>query len=129
MRAARLLGISGLSVFLFAAGAHAQMPPSPELERLHDMLNLSPDQDGSWQDYVHSTAVDPQETARRRDASERMASLTAPERADLSIQMMKADLGSLERRGAALKIFYASLTPEQKATFDQETMRPPRQRM
>ncbi len=129
MKAAQLLGISGLSVFLLATGVHAQMPPSPELQRLHDVLNLRPDQDASWQDYVHSTAVDPQEAARRRDVSERMAGLTAPERADLSVQMMKADLASLERRGAALKIFYASLTPEQKVTFDRETMRPPRQRM
>lgn len=129
MRAPRLLGISGLSVFLFAASTYAQIPPSPELQRLHDVLNLRPDQDGSWQDYVRSTVVDPQEAASRRDASERMAGLTAPERADLSVQMMKADLASLVRRAAALKIFYGSLTPEQKATFDRETMRPPRQRM
>ena len=129
MSTARLLGISSLSVFLFAAGVHAQMPPSLELQRLHDVLNLRPDQDPTWQDYVRSTAVDPQEAARRRETSERMPGLTAPERADLSVQMMKADLASLVRRAAALKIFYASLTPEQKVTFDEETIRPPRQRM
>jgi len=60
MKAAQFLWISGLAVFLFVTGAHAQMPPSPELQRLHDVLNLRPDQDASWQDYVHSTAVDPQ---------------------------------------------------------------------
>ena len=129
MKAARLLGIFGLSIFLLAARAHAQMSPSPELQRLHDLLNLRPDQDVSWQEYVDSTAVDPQESMRRRDASERMAGLTAPERVDLSVQMMRADLASLERRSAALKTFYADLTPEQKMTFDRETMRPPRQRM
>jgi len=125
MKTARLLSISGLSVLLLGSGIAAQTPFSPQLQRLHDVLSLRADQDGSWQTYVRSTAADPGEAARRRDASERMASLSAPERVDLSVQMMQADLASLERRGAALKIFYASLTPEQKATFDRETIRPP----
>jgi hypothetical protein len=125
MNTARLLSISALSVFLFAAGTQAQTPPSRQLQQLHDALNLRPDQDANWQDYVHSTAIDPREMQQRREASERMAGLTAPERVDLSAQMMKADLASLERRGAALKNFYESLTPEQKAVFDRETMRPP----
>jgi len=127
MTTARLLTISLLSAFLFAAPSLAQSSgPSPELQRLHDALNLRPDQDAAWQDYARSTAVDPQESMRRRDASERMAALTAPGRVDLSVQMMRADLASLQRRGAALKLFYASLTPEQQASFDRETMRPPR---
>ncbi|HKD48727.1 MAG TPA: Spy/CpxP family protein refolding chaperone [Rhizomicrobium sp.] len=125
MDTARLLSISGFLVFLLGAGVAAQTPFSPQLQRLHDVLNLRVDQDGGWQTYVRSTAADPEEAARRRDASQRMANLSAPDRVDLSIQMMKADLASLERRGAALKIFYASLTPEQKATFDRETIRPP----
>jgi hypothetical protein len=93
--------------------------------QLHDALNLRSDQDAAWQAYTRSTVVDPQEAAQRRGAAQRMAALTAPERVDLSLQMMKADLASLERRGEALKIFYAGLTPEQKAAFDRETMRPP----
>jgi len=127
MKTARLISISAFSVFLFAAGAQAQTPPpSPQLQQLHDALNLRPDQDAAWRDYVRSTAVDPQETAQRRDGAQRMADLTAPQRVDLSVQMMKLDLASLQRRGAALKNFYASLTPEQQAVFDRETMRPPR---
>jgi periplasmic protein CpxP/Spy len=126
MKTARLLGICAFSVFLSTVGVHAQPPFSPQLQRLHDGLNLRPDQDATWQDYVRSTAVNPQEMAQRRDASQRMASLTAPQRADLSVQMMRADLASLERRAAALKQFYATLTPDQQATFDRETVRPPR---
>jgi periplasmic protein CpxP/Spy len=125
MNTARLLSISALSVFLFAAVAHAQTA-SPQLQQLHDALNLRPDQDAAWRDYVRSTAVNPQEMAQRRDSSQRMAGLTAPERVDLSVQMMKLDLASLQLRGAALKDFYASLTPEQQGVFDRETMRPPR---
>jgi|SRR6185437_11725282 len=126
MTIARLLSFSALSMFLFVAGAQAQTPSSPQLQQLHDALKLRPDQDANWQDYARSTAIDPQEMTARREASERMAGLTAPERVDLSVQMMRADLASLERRGAALKNFYGSLTPEQKAVFDRETMRPPR---
>jgi protein CpxP len=127
MMIARLLSISILSAFLFAAPSLAQSSgSSPELQRLHDALNLRPDQDGAWQDYMRSTAVDPQESMRRRDAAEQMAGLTAPGRIDLSVQMMRADLASLQRRGAALKLFYAGLTTEQQASFDRETMRPPR---
>ena len=129
MNAARLLSISLLSLVLFASVAQAQMPnaapPSRQLQQLHDALHLRPDQDASWQDYVRSTVVDPHEMAQRRDASERMASLSAPARVDLSVEIMRLDLASLERRGAALKIFYESLTPEQKTVFDRETMRPP----
>jgi periplasmic protein CpxP/Spy len=134
----RLLSISILSVSIFAAGAYAQMPPPPpnggygqmpspnaQLQQLHDALSLRPDQEANWQAYARSTSVDSQEMMRRREASEKMATITAPQRVDLSIQMMKADLASLERRGAALKQFYATLTPQQQATFDQVTMRPP----
>ena len=66
MSMTRVLGISALSVFLFAAAAHAQTPPSPQLQQLHDALNLRPDQDAAWRDYVRSTAVNPQEMAQRR---------------------------------------------------------------
>ncbi|HUO02892.1 MAG TPA: Spy/CpxP family protein refolding chaperone [Rhizomicrobium sp.] len=130
MTTARFLGVSALSVFLFAAGAQAQMPPqmpppNPQLQQLHDALHLRADQDAAWGDYVRSTSVDPQEMAQRRDAAQRMSGLSAPARVDLSVQMMKLDLASLQRRGAALKTFYAGLTPEQQATFDRETMRPP----
>lgn len=129
MKTARLLTVSVLSAFVFAASAHAQMPQqNPQLQQLHDALKLKPDQDAGWQAYIRSTAMDPQEMAARRDAMQKMASLSAPQRVDLSIQMMKADLATMERRGEALKNFYASLTPEQQAAFDRETMRPPQER-
>lgn len=130
MKIARLLTISVFGAFLLATGAKAQMPPqNPQLQQLHDALHLTPDQDASWQAYVRSTSIDPQEMTARRDAVQKMAGLTAPERVDLSIQMMKADLATMERRGEALKDFYTGLTTDQKATFDRETMRPPPQGM
>jgi hypothetical protein len=38
---------------------------------------------------------------------------------------MRSDLQEMERRGDALKAFYATLSPDQQATFDRETMRAP----
>jgi periplasmic protein CpxP/Spy len=142
MKIRAFLSISLCSVFLFAAGAYAQMPPPPppppsggynqqmpspsvQLQQLHDALNLRPDQDANWQAYAHSTTVDRGEMMRRRDAMQRMAGASAPQRVDLSIQMMKEDVASMERRGAALKEFYATLTPQQQSTFDEVTMRRP----
>ncbi|MGH6827713.1 MAG: Spy/CpxP family protein refolding chaperone [Rhizomicrobium sp.] len=122
MRISRLFGVSGAFLLLLTAFVHAQ---SPEMQQLHDALNLRPDQEASWQTYARSLAIDPQEAARRRDFDERMESLNAPGRVDLSIQMMKDGLAVMERRGAALKIFYAALTPSQQAAFDRETMQPP----
>ena len=45
---------------------------------------------------------------------------------DLTAAMPETEFTSLQLRGAALKNFYASLTPEQQTVFDRETMRPPR---
>ena len=122
MTFSRLAVVSGLFLFLVTASAYAQ---SPELQQLHDALNLRPDQEASWESYARTLSADPQEEARRRDFAERMPRLTAPERVDLSIQMMQADLGAMEKRGAALKAFYAALSPQQQKVFDSETMRPP----
>ena len=51
-----------------------------------------------------------------------LPTLTAPQRVDLSIDAMEADLDSLRERGRALKAFYATLTPAQQATFDRQTL-------
>ena len=69
--------------------------------------------------------VDPAETARQRNTAAMMPTLNGPRRVDLSIAAMQADLEALKRRGAALKVFYATLSPEQQAIFDRETL--PRQ--
>jgi periplasmic protein CpxP/Spy len=122
MTFSRLLSICGLSVFLLTVTASAQ---SPELQQLHDALHLRADQEAGWDSYARTLTMDPQEAARRRDFAERMPRLSAPERVDLSVQMMQADLAGMERRGAALKAFYATLSPEQQQAFDRATMRPP----
>ena len=94
---------------------------TPQLNMLHDDLHLTAQQEEPWRKFQLATQIDPQEVAKRRNAAELMPTLTAPRRVDLSIAAMEADLQAFERRGAALKIFYAALSPEQQAIFDHET--------
>jgi protein CpxP len=111
----RILGISSLAGFILMSAAYAQ---TPEIQRLHDALHLTSQQENAWHTFQTATQISPDEAARRRRASEMMPSLSAPQRVDLSIAAMQADLQSFQRRGAALKTFYAALTPEQQTIFD-----------
>jgi hypothetical protein len=106
--------------------AHAQTPHSRMFERLHAALDLTPAQEKSWMTFEQVYAIDPQVMAKRRDALATMPTLTAPQRIDLSINLMRADLESLRQRSAALKTFYNTLSPQQRGIFDRETL--PRQR-
>lgn len=118
----RYLPISVLCAFILSSPGWAQAPGNAtQMQHLHDALHLRPDQQQAWQTFQAATATDPQEAARRRSAVQLMPTLTAPRRVDLSIAAMRADLQALERRGAALKSFYATLTPDQQRTFDQQT--------
>jgi hypothetical protein len=102
-----------------AAGAQAQ---GPNLQALHDALRLTPTQEGSWRAFAAASAPDPDQTARERAARTMLPTLRAPQRVDLGIAAMEADLATLRHRGEALKAFYATLTPLQQAVFDRETL-------
>src|SRR3974377_1517335 len=112
-----------LAATVFAASANAQQPgaQSQQLNDLHDALHLTAAQQGAWRDFAAASAPDAEREARERSAEEMLPNLPAPRRVDLSIAVARSDLESLERRGAALKAFYAQLTPTQQAIFDRET--------
>jgi len=116
----RSLALPLIAAIALGSAAQAQ-PREPDLHRLHDALNLSAGQEEAWNTFQAASLPDPQDQARDRSAAEMMPSLHAPQRVDLSIAAMKADLDSLERRGAALKAFYGVLSLEQQAMFDRET--------
>lgn len=127
MTSFRSFGVSLLAALALASAAQAQTPSrQPNLHQLHDALNLSSSQEDAWNTFQAAMQPDPQEEARQRSASDMMPSLHAPQRVDLSIAAMQADLHDLERRGAAVKSFYATLSPEQQQVFDRMTA-PPRQ--
>jgi len=108
-----------LAAVSLAAVAWAQTPNN--LTQLHDALQLSPSQESAWRNFSAASQPDAQQEARDRNAEEMLPTLASPQRVDLSLAAMRADLQTAEQRGAAVKAFYATLTPSQRATFDRET--------
>jgi protein CpxP len=113
-------------VFIFSClctvPVHAQPSEMQVLQSLHGSLTLTPTQEAAWQLFEQAYAPDPQEITKRRNALAGMSKLTAPQRVDLSVNLLKEDLKSLGNRGAALKTFYGTLSPKQQSIFDHETM-------
>lgn len=121
----RFLCATALCGLLAVTSVQAQPQQQNPFDGLHRALNLSPQQEDGWKAFQQSYAMDPAAMARQRDAGAAMARMTAPQRVDQSIGMMKDDLDALQRRGAALKSFYATLSPQQQRTFDRETLQAP----
>lgn len=119
MLRARLL----LFLALLALGA---APPAsaatPTLARLRDALHLTPAQQPAWSAFAAAAGPDPEAAAQARAAQTMMPTLRAPQRVDLTIAAMRAQLEAMERRGAALRAFYATLSADQQAIFDRETL-------
>jgi hypothetical protein len=114
---------------LLAVGTAQAQPPQQQqrqqqnpFDGLHRSLNLNAQQEDGWKAFQQSYAMDPAAMARQRDAGAAMARMTAPQRVDQSIAMMRDDLEAQQRRGTALKAFYDTLTPDQQRTFDRETL-------
>ena len=111
--------LAGLALAAWSPSALAQ---GPNLQGLHDALHLSASQDAAWQSFQAASQPDPQQTARSRAAQAMLPRLTSPQRVDLSIAAMEADLRTMQDRGAALKAFYVTLSPDQQQIFDRQTL-------
>jgi hypothetical protein len=105
---------------LMAAGA-AQAQSEPNFGSLHDALHLSTDQEPAWRDFVASSQPSPDDEARERSAQQMLPTLRAPQRVDLTIAVAESQIEAMRTRGAALKAFYARLTPAQQLIFDRQT--------
>lgn len=88
---------------------------------LKEKLNLSPAQEAAWNNY---TAAMQPPARGARPAMDRAAfeKLSTPERIDRMQTLQQERQSSMRQRGEAVKSFYAQLTPEQKKTFDAETL-------
>lgn len=84
---------------------------------LHDKLKLTPEQETAWKSFHEK--MKPTESRNRPDRSE-LASLHAPERREKMLSMMKEHENRMAERVAAVKEFYAVLTPEQQKLFDDQ---------
>src|ERR1017187_5356426 len=102
-----------------AAGKKAHFAEMVEKHqaKLHDKLGLSESQAASWKTFVDKTK--PTDLSARPDLSE-LRKLPAPERLDHMLSMMKEREKHMESMAAAVKEFYAKLTPEQQKIFDDE---------
>lgn len=121
MKISRLAIAAALFIGIFAAAGYAQAQDRG-LESLHSALNLTASQESVWRNFEQAYTPNPQEMDKRRKAAQNMASLTAPQRMDFSIDMAEGDLAELKRRGGALKDLYGALSPQQRSVFDRETL-------
>lgn len=90
-------------------------------QRLHDLLQIKPDQEAAFRAF---TTVLEQARPHRdhdrqgRDGSKARAQLTTPERLDRAAQRMAERQQRMQKTSAAVKTFYAALTPDQRKAFD-----------
>lgn len=85
-------------------------------KQLHDALKLAPEQEGAWKKFADSM----QPGGRKlQDTPANWRSLTAPERAEKMLDLAKRHQERMAEHVAALKEFYATLSPEQKKIFDE----------
>jgi Spy/CpxP family protein refolding chaperone len=86
------------------------------LASLHDELKLTAQQETAWKKFAAST---PMAKMERPDPKE-MEKLSAPQRMEKMLEHMRAMEKNMTAHLAALKEFYAVLTPEQQKAFDDE---------
>jgi predicted phage-related endonuclease len=84
-------------------------------KQLHDVLKITPDQEIVWKKLTES---EHSMTRVAHESAEDLAKLTTPERGEKRLEHMKAEQAQMAEHVAAIKAFYAALTPEQKTTFD-----------
>lgn len=93
------------------------------MDDLKSALKLKPAQESKWNEFA--AALSPKERVRM-DGTKRedFARLSTPERLDKMRELRQQREQDSARRDEATRQFYASLTPEQQKTFDEETLRP-----
>lgn len=84
-------------------------------KELHDKLKLTAAQEPAWKTFTD--AIAPGDMPARPDRAA-MEKLSAPERMEKMLTLSKERQGKMEGHLAALKTFYATLTPEQKKVLD-----------
>jgi Spy/CpxP family protein refolding chaperone len=91
------------------------------LATLHDKLKLTAKQEAAWKKFAASQPI-PDKSARPDPAE--MEKMNAPQRLEKMLEHMRTMEAKLTEHLAALKEFYAVLTPEQQKTFDEQMPHP-----
>lgn len=89
-------------------------------QQLHDALKLSAEQEAGWKKLMDAERPRPATAGgeSRKDSREDWSRLTTPERAEKMLALAKAREERLSDYVTALKGFYATLSAEQKKTFE-----------
>ncbi len=90
------------------------------MTELKSKLQLTPAQEGAWTKFAE--AMRPTPAAKRPD-HDAMMKLPTPERIDQMRALHQQHTAQMDQRGEAAKAFYATLSPEQKKRFDDQTAR------
>src|SRR3569833_1291821 len=85
------------------------------INELHAKLKLDATQEAAWKEYV--AKMRPEAPPQRPDPAE-FEKLTAPERMDKMLALMKQREARMEDRAAATRTFYATHTPPQQQVFN-----------
>jgi Spy/CpxP family protein refolding chaperone len=88
------------------------------LAKLHDKLKLTAQQETAWKKFAAQQPI--LDKVNRPDPAER-EKLNAPQRLEKGLEHMKAMETKMSEHLAALKEFYAVLTPDQQKIFDEQT--------
>jgi len=89
-----------------------------QLDELKGKLNLQASQEAAWAGFAQSMQK-PERLARADRAS--MEKMSTPERLERMQAKMAERNAQMQKRMEGTKIFYASLTAEQKQVFDKES--------
>lgn len=104
-------------------GEHKGMRMKHHMQKLKSELKLTAEQEPAWT--ALTGAMAPTARPPRPDRAE-LEKLSMPERLDKMKQMMtqhhEARVAEMDKHAAAVKTFYAVLTPDQKKTFDAKAM-------
>ncbi|MBE7219065.1 MAG: Spy/CpxP family protein refolding chaperone [Caulobacteraceae bacterium] len=84
-------------------------------------LGLRPDQRAALQAYQQSTSPTAAQQQQMQADETRLASMNTPQRLDFISSQMRRDEADFAQRAAAVRRFYALLTPQQQRRFDQLT--------
>jgi hypothetical protein len=85
-------------------------------QRLHDLLQIKPDQEAAFRAFAG--AVEQARAQRGPEPDAPSTALTTPERLDRAARRLAGAQARLQKTSAAVKTFYAVLTPDQRKAFD-----------
>ncbi len=88
---------------------------------LKQSLQLTPAQEPAWNQFT--SAMRPPATASARPDRAAMTAMTTPQRLEQMQAMRQQHQAEMDKRAAAVRSFYAALTPEQQKRFDAQTAR------